>query len=791
MTDDKQYIFHEIQIQTDKNPETSDSRAPTLSQVIDLIEVYKNIQIDPRYGNVKHLIPTLRYTVLINELPYTTGNVSSSSSSSGTDMITPRPCTVRLYFETMPIVEGEIKDSGLVPGQAIKGIGLDTVTTNENGLDVHSQEIMDSHVPSDFLQCFFIPYWTGHYASSKVLLNKQQQQKKQQQKQQLYQSENYKFAVDNHKPMKFFLSPQKRLRKISDAVLLAAFAKDCPQGKITKDKNPLSSKQQEQMRSLRNMVRQIRSQCGQIMIQASPEYDMQNMEKRLNALTLSTKQKTLTSTQMKNDTPTKQKTMINANSTLINKRQRSNAPTKQSTTIDANSILIDNQPISNAQRDQTQIGNLIRMNAQILDFDQQDNFPVVFRRLDACGNQTSVGDLFISFLQAKNIIHSPAQDDSISIYYGQKQILPPTNTFIGDHLKISIPNVNIQIQYKMQEKKTVDGVAKIDLKDILDLVNTNKYTGFFDLNNTDQNYVPEDDNKPQVKVSLEFVESPLLAKQQITSQNTKNSMNSHSDSETIPPPPTISPLQQRKALLRSARAVNNNPTLIKCLQDQIKDLQQEMRRQSEKGQNLALTTSSPHNITLIQPRRTEYPGMLMTTIPNYSVLVKMDKDFFEDDFFVLEKSSSGYYKLDSIGNHQSLTNGDHYGLVSTSYLDAYVGHNYYDVVKSLQTSMENILFDGNDKILVQIQPFSKQQGAGKLILSDTFPFQDKDGSSYDKIITQYGGSFVVGKYYQKNPQQILLRDNVQAVDPSSAFYKFISSNEFDSDKYSVVTDLSP
>ena len=215
------------------------------------------------------------------------------------------------------------------------------------------------------------------------------------------------------------------------------------------------------------------------MIQASPEYDMQNMEKRLNALTLSTKQKTLTSTQMQNDTPTKQKTMIDANSTLINKRQRSNAPTKQSTTINANSIPKDNQPISNAQRDQTQTGKLIRMNAQILNFDQQDNFPVVFRRLDACGNQTSVGDLFISFLQAKNIIHSPAQDDSISIYYGQKQILPPTNTFIGDHLKISIPNVNIQIQYKMQDR-----VAKIDLKDILDLVNTNKYTGFFDLNNT-------------------------------------------------------------------------------------------------------------------------------------------------------------------------------------------------------------------------------------------------------------------------------------------------------------------
>ena len=43
-----------------------------------------------------------------------------------------------------------------------------------------------------------------------------------------------------------------------------------------------------------------------------------------------------------------------------------------------------------------------------------------------------------------------------------------------------------------------------------------------------------------------------------------------------------------------------------------------------------------------------------------------------------------------------------------------------------------------------------------------------------------------GKYYQKDLQQISFGYN-KKVSPGDKFYKFISSNEFDPEKYSLVT----
>ena len=331
------------------------------------------------------------------------------------------------------------------------------------------------------------------------------------------------------------------------------------------------------------------------------------------------------------------------------------------------------------------------------------------------------------------------------------------------------------------------------------------------------------------------LENPTYLGKQITSQNKKQTTSSHlqnplgfnstdstfysqsdsdsetipppptgesdsdSDSETIPPPPTISPLQQRKALLRSARTFNNNPKLIKCLQDQIKELQQEMRRQSGTGRVFVPTTSSSHNFgpMLLQTATSKReqksnPGMLMKEIPVFSILVKLDKRSFQQDFvedyIVLQKSPShNYYKLASTDMVQRLTDGDLYGLISPGSLD----RDTYKLVTNLESDGQEQLYESsNDKILVQINiqsSVTQQQG---VILSNTFPFQDKDGASYDKIITQHGGGFLVGKYYQKDLQQISFGYN-KKVSPGDKFYKFISSNEFDPEKYSLVTSLSP
>ena len=421
--------------------------------------------------------------------------------------------------------------------------------------------------------------------------------------------------------MKFFLSPRKKSRQITENLLIAGFAEHCPEKKIEKDGEPLSSTQQEQIHNLQAQVNQIRRQCGQIMNQASQSPTMQDMNVRIEAL--------------KNRVPT----YLGKQITSQNKKQTTSS------------------------------------HLQI---------PLGFNSTDST-------------------FYSQSDSDSDSI--------PPPPTSETD---------------------------------------------------------------------------------------------SDSDSETIPPPPTISPLQQRKALLRSARTFNNNPKLIKCLQDQIKELQQELRRQSGTGRVLVPTTSSSsydrqvvfqggRSNRRMQKGQGSDPGRLLRELPEFSMLVKMDKTLFKDDFIqdivVLQKSPShNYYKLASTDMVQRLEDGALYRFISPGSLET----NTYNLVTNLESdSQQQLNESSNDKILVQINiPSSVTQQQG-VILSNTFPFQDKDGSSYDKIITQHGGSFLGGKYYQKDLQQIFFNDNVKAVSPGDKFYKFISSKEFDPEKYSLVTSLSP
>ena len=78
----QQYIFHEIEIRPEQKREKSSDDKPELSEVLELIEMYKHFQTDSKYTKIRHLLPTLRYTVLIDEMPSTTEDVSSTSSNS-------------------------------------------------------------------------------------------------------------------------------------------------------------------------------------------------------------------------------------------------------------------------------------------------------------------------------------------------------------------------------------------------------------------------------------------------------------------------------------------------------------------------------------------------------------------------------------------------------------------------------------------------------------------------------------------------------------------------------------
>ena len=282
-----------------------------------------------------------------------------------------------------------------------------------------------------------------------------------------------------------------------------------------------------------------------------------------------------------------------------------------------------------------------------------------------------------------------------------------------------------------------------------------------------------------------------------------SSFHSHTDSDAIPHPPISSLLQQKKRTLRSARMLDNDVRLITCLQDQIKQLQDIMNRQSGIGHVFVPTMSSSSyygQVLLqggginrrIQKRQGSDPGKLMRELPEFSMLVKLDKETFESNFeqdiLVLQKPPShNYYKLASTDNLQRIVGRDIYRFISPGSLE----EDTYEIVTNLESDDREQLNElSNDKILVQINiPSSVTQQQG-VILSNTFPFQDENGS-YDKIITQHGGGFLGGKYYQENPQQIVFEDNYDTVSPGNKFYKFISSKEFDPEKYSLVTSLSP
>lgn len=255
-TDDKRYIFHEIEIQ----PEEVDiDDKPKLSEVIELIKVYKHVKNDSKYTKIRHLLPTFQYSVLIDEMPSIIDNALSMSTSNPIETLH-RPRTVRLYFDTMPIRPNKLQTRLQPAHQAIDGIGLDVLRGGNEALTVDPFEVESSPTKgsSDFLRCFFIPYLTKHNVFSKVLLHEQQQKHK------TYQSQQNIFSVTSDESMKFFLSPYKILKPITENLLIAGFAKHCPRENIIKNGEPLTRKQREQIQKLENAVDQMRMQCGQI-----------------------------------------------------------------------------------------------------------------------------------------------------------------------------------------------------------------------------------------------------------------------------------------------------------------------------------------------------------------------------------------------------------------------------------------------------------------------------------------------------------------------------------------------
>ena len=217
------YIFHEIKI---NNEQDSDN-------VKALIRMYKDIQTKSDYKEIKNLIPTLAYTVLV-ERHANAQQLSTSPSSSN-----PKK-TVRLYFSDIPIPNADHWGGEKKPGQVIDGIGYDIYQDNtkvkageeslaqplnlfseKDMLDIRqqlqtiapqSQDPQDQHLRSlqqevtvddpsqtvhsyslkkkslkpgegsfNFLKCFFIPYLTNYRVL--FVTPKQQSQLQAQQKQ--------------------------------------------------------------------------------------------------------------------------------------------------------------------------------------------------------------------------------------------------------------------------------------------------------------------------------------------------------------------------------------------------------------------------------------------------------------------------------------------------------------------------------------------------------------------------------------------------------------------------------
>jgi hypothetical protein len=247
------YIFHEIKI-TEKI---------SLAVVQNLIQKYKDIQEKSDYKEIKHLIPKLLYTVLIERLD-------------------PGPNqTVRLYFSDIPEPSGNLYIR--IPGEYINGIGYDIYTKVETTSSSAGQTPVESYSLKknslqtkdgsfNFLKCFFIPYLTdyrvlfvipGQQLAHKKRQQKRQQKQQQKQKQKQYQSKQSKFKLTVPKGIKFLLNTKSLLQsqKVQEKHLIPGFKKNCPEN-ITKNGNPLNPDQKNQIEKLQQQVAQQVAKMG-------------------------------------------------------------------------------------------------------------------------------------------------------------------------------------------------------------------------------------------------------------------------------------------------------------------------------------------------------------------------------------------------------------------------------------------------------------------------------------------------------------------------------------------------
>lgn len=243
------YIFHEIEINSDENNNNS---KPTLENVIDLIKKYKDIQKDSQYEEVRHLLPTILYTVLIEPL----------SQKQPNSFQIKRQRTVRIYFNDIPFQITMMKQFSHGPNVVVHNIRKDIFQESSSG-DAQQSRLLSFEYKNDnenlqnsstFLGKYFIPYKTKHCVSSHVLLNSTQQKPKK-----FYQSDKSIFKVDS-RPMKFFLSPTIR-DNITDDDLIAGFVEYCDDGNIKKNGDQLTP---EKINDLKKKVTSMKNICMKI-----------------------------------------------------------------------------------------------------------------------------------------------------------------------------------------------------------------------------------------------------------------------------------------------------------------------------------------------------------------------------------------------------------------------------------------------------------------------------------------------------------------------------------------------
>ena len=240
-----EYIFHEIQI----------TRTTPLQDVLALIQKYKDIETDSKYKGIKHLIPTLLYTVLV-------------------ERVDPGPeQTVRLYFRDIPKPNGNLKQTP--SGQYINGIGYDiysnfkSVSTMANtqpistvsSYSLQRSSFLTGRGSYNFLKCFFIPYLTDYRV---LFVIPGQQSGQQQQKQKQYQSKQSRFIVNVPTGTKFLLNienPQVQRPEMQEKHLIAGFKETCLEKNILKNGVDLSEDQQDKIRQVRDQVNDMARTC--------------------------------------------------------------------------------------------------------------------------------------------------------------------------------------------------------------------------------------------------------------------------------------------------------------------------------------------------------------------------------------------------------------------------------------------------------------------------------------------------------------------------------------------------